>query len=150
MQGVPKKIPVKILRIHPEAYIPKYEHLGDSGADVYSIDDYVLQPFERKAFATGISLEIPLGFEVQVRPKSGLALTNGITVLNTPGTIDSGYRGEVKVILINLGTEPYHIKKGQKIAQLVVAPVIFGNFIEVNNLSDSERGNQGFGSTNNI
>jgi len=101
----------------------------------------------RHAVATGLSAEIPKGFELQVRPKSGLALKSGLTVLNTPGTIDFGYRGEIKVILINLSSEPYQIEKGQKIAQLVVAPVANAEFQEVDELSDTARGEGGFGST---
>ncbi|SRR6266851_452795 len=138
---------VKIKRIDPEARIPSYEHPGDSGADLYSVVDYVLQPFERKAIPTGLCAEVPVGFELQVRPKSGLALGSGVTVLNTPGTIDAGYRGEIKVITINLGSEAYHIKKGQKIAQLVMAPVIHADFEEAGELSESKRGAGGFGST---
>lgn len=138
---------VKIKRIHMDAHMPKYEHPGDSGVDLYSIIDCVLQPFERKAIPTGLCAEVPSSFELQIRPKSGLALSSGITVLNTPGTVDSGYRGEIKVILINLGAEPHYIRKGQKIAQLVVAPVIYADFVEVEELSESQRGSGGFGST---
>jgi dUTP pyrophosphatase len=138
---------VKVRRIDPEARIPRYEHPGDSGADLYSLVDCVLQPSERKAIPTGLCAEVPIGFELQIRPKSGLALGNGVTVLNTPGTIDAGYRGEIKVITINLGSEAYPIKKGQKIAQIVVAPVIQADFEEVGELSESKRGTGGFGST---
>ncbi len=102
---------------------------------------------ERHAVSTSLSAEIPKGFELQVRPKSGLALKSGLTVLNTPGTIDFGYRGEIKVILINLSSEPYQIEKGQKIAQLVVAPVANAEFKQVIELSDTARGEGGFGST---
>lgn len=138
---------IKIKRLHPAARIPQREHPDDSGADLYSIVECTLQPFERKVIPTGISAEIPAGFELQTRPKSGLALEHGITVLNTPGTIDSGYRGEIRVILINLGSEPYRVEKGQKIAQLVVVPVAYANFQEVDELSDSQRSTGGFGST---
>jgi dUTP pyrophosphatase len=138
---------VKIKKFDPAAVIPRYEYQDDSGADLYAIADCTLQPLERKAIPTGLYVEVPAGLELQIRPKSGLALESGITVLNTPGTIDSGYRGEIKVILINLGSEPYQIKKGQKIAQLVVAPVVHVNFQEVDNLSASKRGTGGFGST---
>jgi dUTP pyrophosphatase len=139
---------VKIKKLNPIARTPRYEYRDDSGADLYAMVDYTLQPLERKAVPTGICAEVPAGFELQIRPKSGLALKNGITVLNTPGTIDSGYRGEIKVILINLGSEPYQIKKGQKIAQLVVVPVGRADFKEVEELSTSDRGIGGFGSTN--
>ncbi|MFH1561895.1 MAG: dUTP diphosphatase [Nitrospirota bacterium] len=145
-----KKCPrcvIKIKRLCSFIQIPKYAHIGDSGADLYAIEDCLLQPFERKAIPTGLCVEIPDGFELQVRPKSGLALDSGITVLNTPGTIDSGYRGEIKVILINLSSEIYQIKKGQKIAQMVVSPVIHAEFGEVEELSESKRGTGGFGST---
>jgi dUTP pyrophosphatase len=138
---------VKIKKLHPDAIVPQYAHEGDSGADLFSTIDYVLQPMERKAIPTGVSAEIPKGFELQVRPKSGLALKNGITVLNTPGTIDFGYRGEIHAILINLGSEPYSIKIGQKVAQLVAAPVAYARFEVVEELSETSRGDGGFGST---
>ena len=138
---------VKIKRLKPAAQIPRYEYPDDSGADLYAIEECTLQPLERKAIPTGLCAEVPVGFELQVRPKSGLALESGITVLNTPGTIDSGYRGEIKVILINLGSESYQIRKGQKIAQLVAAPVVRVDFREVERLSESGRGIGGFGST---
>ena len=138
---------VNIKKLTPHAHVPQYAHFGDSGADLFSTADCTLQPMERHAVSTGLAAEIPAGFELQVRPKSGLALKSGLTVLNTPGTIDFGYRGEIKVILINLSSEPYHIEKGQKIAQLVVAPVAYAEFKEVNELSDTARGERGFGST---
>ncbi len=138
---------VKIKRIHIDAQMPSYENPGDSGADLRSVVDCILQPYERKAIPTGLCAEVAPSFELQIRPKSGLALGSGITILNTPGTVDSGYRGEIKVILINLGKEPYSLKKGQKIAQLVVTPVIYADFEEVEELSESERGSGGFGST---
>lgn len=139
---------IKIKRLDPAAQIPRYEYSDDSGADLYAASDCTLQPFERKAIPTGLCAEVPAGFELQIRPRSGLALEKGITVLNTPGTIDSGYRGEIKVILINLSSELYRIKKGQKIAQLLVAPVTYADFKEVEELSASKRGMGGFGSTN--
>ena len=142
-----KNCVVKIKKLHPEAIVPQYAHEGDSGADLFSTIDYTLQPMERKAIPTGLSAEIPKGFELQVRPKSGLALKNGITVLNTPGTIDYGYRGEIHAILINLGSEPYIIKAGQKVAQLVAAPVAYAKFEVVEDLSETSRGEGGFGST---
>lgn len=138
---------IKIKLLNSAAQIPQYEYPDDSGADIYSIVDCTLQSFERKAIPTGLCIEVPAGFEMQIRPKSGLALESGITVLNSPGTIDSGYRGEIKVILINLSLEPYQIKKSQKIAQLVVSPVIQAKFKEVEELSESKRGLRGFGST---
>lgn len=138
---------VKIKRLTADARIPQYEYPDDSGADLYAAEDYVLQPGERRAISTGLSAEVPIGFELQVRPKSGIALNSGVTVLNTPGTVDAGYRGEIRVILINLGSEPYVIRKGQKIAQMVVAPVFHADFQEVEQLSESRRGAGGFGST---
>ena len=138
---------VKIKKLHEKAILPAYAHPGDSGADLFATEEVSLKPTERYAVATGLSAKVPAGFELQVRPKSGLAIKSGITVLNTPGTIDFGYRGEIKVILINLSQEVYHIKPGEKIAQLVVAPVAYANFEEVDDLSDTQRGDGGFGST---
>lgn len=141
------RVVVKIKRLVPEAKLPRYEHFGDSGADLIAMTNHVLQPMQWFAVPTGLSAEVPVGFELQVRPKSGLALRHGVTVLNTPGTVDAGYRGEIKVILLNLGPEPFHIHPGQKIAQLVVAPVVWGQFEEVETLMQSQRGSGGFGST---
>lgn len=139
---------VKVKRLNPAARIPRYKHPGeDSGADVCAVANHTLQPLERKAIPTGLCVEVPPGLELQIRPRSGLALRKGITVLNTPGTIDSGYRGEIEVILINLGSEVYVIKKGQQIAQLVVSPVSSAKFREAKRLSISQRGARGFGST---
>ncbi len=131
------------------AKIPSYQTLGAAGADVSAFikEDIVLKTGERTFVPTGIKIAIPEGFEVQVRPRSGLAAKNGVTVLNTPGTIDSDYRGEIKVILINLGKEDFVIKNGERIAQLVVAPVTRGLFVKVDSLDKTERGEKGFGST---
>lgn len=131
------------------AKIPSYQTLGAAGADVSAFikEDIVLKTGERTFVPTGIKIAIPEGFEVQVRPRSGLAAKNGVTVLNTPGTIDSDYRGEIKVILINLGKEDFVIKNGERIAQLVVAPVTRGVFVKVDSLDKTERGEKGFGST---
>ncbi len=144
---IPDRVLVKIKRLIPEAKLPRYEHPGDSGADLVAVTDYTLQPMQRFAVPTGISAEVPVGFELQIRPKSGLALKHGVTVLNSPGTVDAGYRGEIKVLLLNLGSEPFYISKGQKIAQLIVAPIAWGQFEEVENLTESQRGSGGFGST---
>ncbi|MDF5732067.1 MAG: dUTP diphosphatase [Rhizonema sp. PD38] len=141
------RVIVKVKRLIPEAQIPRYEHPGDSGADLVAVTDYTLQPMQWFAVPTGLSAEVPVGFELQIRPRSGLALKHGVTILNTPGTVDAGYRGEIKVILLNLGYVAFQINKGQKIAQLVVAPVAWGKFEEVDELSSSQRGNGGFGST---
>ena len=131
------------------AKLPVYQTAGSAGADVCAFlkEDFILEPMERAAIPTGLSFAIPAGYEMQVRPRSGLALKNGITCLNTPGTIDSDYRGEVKVILINLGKEPFTIRNGERIAQLVVKPVVCAGFAPVSILSKTERGVGGFGST---
>ncbi len=126
---------------------PAYATLGAAGMDVVSAEELTLEPGGRHAVATGFAMAIPDGFEVQVRPRSGLALKHGITCLNTPGTIDSDYRGEVKVILANLGSEPFVIKRGDRIAQLVPAPVQRAVFAEVASLDETDRGAGGFGST---
>lgn len=131
--------------------LPSYQTLGSAGADIcaYLPDGkkIVLKPMERYLVPTGIKMSIPEGYEVQVRPRSGLAAKNGITCLNTPGTIDSDYRGEVKVILINLGLEDFEINSGDRIAQLVVAPVTRGDFVSVEILDETARGEGGFGHT---
>ena len=126
---------------------PSYATDGAAGLDVVAAEDVTLAPGERHAVATGFSIAIPEGYEVQVRPRSGLALKHGITCLNTPGTIDSDYRGEVKVILANLGSEPFEVRRGERIAQLVPAPVLKADFREVTELSETSRGAGGFGST---
>jgi len=118
-----------------------------AGLDVVAAEDVTLAPGERHAVATGFAIAIPHGYEVQVRPRSGLALKHGITCLNTPGTIDSDYRGEVKVILANLGSEPFAVRRGERIAQLVPAPVLDAGFREVKVLGETQRGAGGFGST---
>ncbi|MFN5748772.1 MAG: dUTP diphosphatase [Pseudanabaena sp.] len=139
-------VEIKFNKLHPDAQIPSYAHVGDAGADVYSVAEVTLQPSDRAAIPTGLAVDIPLGYEIKVRPKSGLALKHGITVLNSPGTVDAGYRGEIQVIVINLGKEVYTFAKGQKIAQLVLKPVIQAQFIE-GELGTSDRGDGGFGST---
>ena len=138
---------VKVLRTDPEAQLPAYAHPGDAGMDVRSIEDVTLAPGARALVRTGLVLELPPDAEAQVRPRSGLALKHGVTVLNTPGTIDAGYRGEVGVILINLGAEPFVVEKGMKIAQLVVAPVAQAEVVEVSAVDATDRGAGGFGST---
>lgn len=131
------------------AVIPEYKTKGAAGADLCALLDAPLTiPAGKFAMVpTGLFFEIPEGYEVQVRPRSGLAAKNGITVLNTPGTIDSDYRGEIKVILINLGSSDFTINSGDRIAQMVIAPVIQASFSIVENLSQTERGSGGFGST---
>ena len=127
--------------------LPAYATEHAAGLDVTAAEELVLQPGERHAVATGFAIAIPDGFEVQVRPRSGLALKHGITCLNTPGTIDSDYRGEVRVILANLGSEPFEIRRGERIAQLVPAAVQRAAFVEVQELQETPRGTGGFGST---
>jgi dUTP pyrophosphatase len=127
--------------------LPSYGTCGAAGLDVVAAEDLTLEPGQRRAVATGFAIAIPQGYEVQVRPRSGLALRHGITCLNTPGTIDEDYRGEVKVILANLGSEPFEVRRGERIAQLVPAPVLKASFTEVAELSETERGSGGFGST---
>lgn len=127
--------------------LPAYATEGAAGMDVVAAESLVLAPGARHAVATGFAFAIPDGYEVQVRPRSGLALKHGVTCLNTPGTIDSDYRGEVKVILANLGAEPFTIVRGDRIAQLVAAPVQRAIFDEVYDLDNTVRGSGGFGST---
>jgi len=127
--------------------LPAYATAGAAGMDVVAAEELVLAPGARHAVATGFAMAIPVGFEVQVRPRSGLALKHGITCLNTPGTIDSDYRGEVKVILANLGDAPFPIARGDRIAQLVPAPVQHADLEEVASLDETARGSGGFGST---
>jgi dUTP pyrophosphatase len=127
--------------------LPHYATDGAAGMDVRSAEDVTIAPGARHAVATGLALAIPQGFEIQVRPRSGLALKHGITVPNTPGTIDSDYRGELKVIMINHGAEDFAISRGDRVAQLVLAPVTQARWIEVDELDSTERGDGGFGST---
>ena len=127
--------------------LPAYATEGAAGMDVLSAEDVTLEPGARHAVATGLALAIPAGYEIQVRPRSGLALKHGISVPNTPGTIDSDYRGELKVILINHGVEPFAIVRGDRVAQLVLAPVVQASWDEVKTLDDTARGAGGFGST---
>lgn len=142
-------VPVQVKRLpHGEGLeLPAYATAGAAGMDVVSAEDALLAPGERHAVATGLSLAIPPGYEIQVRPRSGLALKHGIAVANTPGTIDSDYRGELKVILANHGRENFAIARGDRIAQLVLAPVTRAAWEEVEELDATERGVGGFGST---
>ncbi|NEQ52398.1 MAG: dUTP diphosphatase [Leptolyngbya sp. SIO3F4] len=140
-------ITIKFQKLSPAAIIPSYAHPGDAGADLVAIAQHTLAPMQRLAIPTGLAAEIPQGYEIQVRPRSSLALKHGITVLNTPGTVDAGYRGEIKVILINLGETSFEIVPGQRIAQIVIAPVTQAEFLITEHLSESQRGEGGFGST---
>jgi dUTP pyrophosphatase len=129
--------------------LPVYQTSGSAGMDVHAnISNKIeLKPFERRLIPTGLFVEIPQGFEIQVRPRSGLALKHGVTVLNSPGTIDSDYRGELMILLINLGNEVYHIESGERIAQLVIASVITIEWEPINTLSETDRGTGGYGSS---
>jgi dUTP pyrophosphatase len=127
--------------------LPGYASPGAAGMDVVAAEDVTLAPGQRHAVATGFAIAIPPGHEVQVRPRSGLAIKHGITCLNTPGTIDEDYRGEVKIILANLGSAPFAVKRGERIAQLVPAVVTRAEFAEVESLDATHRGAGGFGST---
>jgi dUTP pyrophosphatase len=127
--------------------LPRYATGGAAGMDVVSAEDVTIEPGARHAVATGLAMAIPVGFEIQVRPRSGLALKHGITVPNTPGTIDSDYRGELKIILINHGSAAFPITRGDRVAQLVLAPVTQARWDEVPELDDTARGADGFGST---
>lgn len=143
-------IPLKLKKLENfKGEIPAYQSLGASGFDVRAQLDksVILRPGERAMIPTGLSFEIPLGFEIQCRPRSGWAAKMGLTVLNTPGTIDADYRGEVKAIVINLGPEPVEIKDQERVAQLVLCPVYQARFEVVSELSNTERGAGGFGST---
>lgn len=138
---------VRVVKIHDDAILPHYAHPGDSGMDLYSIENAIIPPGDTRLIRTGLKIAVPDRYEAQVRPKSGLALQHAVTVVNTPGTVDSGYRGEICVILMNHGREAYHIQKHAKIAQLVICPVVRAQIVEVEQLDETSRGNGGFGST---
>ena len=143
----PIEIAVKRLESAGDLPLPSYETAGSAGMDIRAAEALTVAPGGRGLVGTGFAFAIPQGYEVQVRPRSGLALKKGVSVLNTPGTIDSDYRGEIKVILANLGDEDFIIERGDRIAQIIVAPVQRGNLVEVEDLDDTERGSGGFGST---
>lgn len=152
---------MQIKRLHPDATIPNYAKPGDSGLDLVAVEDILIPVNSHRLIPTGTAVAVPepevvrtaskgqltIAFEVQIRSRSGLALKHGVTVLNSPGTIDEGYRGEIKVILANHGTEPFQVKKGDRIAQMVVCPIVRVALEEVQELSDTVRGAGGFGST---
>lgn len=138
---------VKFRKINPSAILPSYAHPGDAGMDLCSVEELVIPSGGRAMVRTGLSMMLPSGYEAQVRPRSGLALKRGVTVLNSPGTIDEGYRGEICVILANFGEEPFAIGTGDRIAQMVIAPCTRAEILEVDALDDTERGVGGFGST---
>ena len=132
-----------------EALLPEYQTAGSAGADLhaYLTEPVTLNPMERKLIPTGLFVELPVGYELQVRPRSGLALKYGITVLNTPGTVDSDYRGELCVLLVNFGSEPFTVRNGDRIAQAVVAQAVQVSFVQTDALSKTGRGADGYGST---
>ncbi|MGQ9842269.1 MAG: dUTP diphosphatase [Spirochaetota bacterium] len=141
-----QKIKIKLL---PGAKLPDYQTLHSSGADLFALLDMpvTLQPLQRALIPTGVFIELPLGYEAQIRPRSGLALTHGITLLNTPGTIDADYRGEIKVIVINLSDKPFTIDNNMRIAQMVICPTIQVTFEPVTELTPTKRNDGGFGHT---
>jgi dUTP pyrophosphatase len=159
-------VKLKIKKLHEDAIIPDRSNPTDSGLDLYSIEDQIIYQGQQKMISTGIAIQLPkpvemgvypfeLGvnfrqlvvWEAQIRPRSGLAKKKGITIVNSPGTVDNDYRGEIKVILRNGGSEFYHVKKGDRIAQMVICPIVTPQVIEVDELDDTERGENGFGST---
>ena len=142
-------IKILIKRLSKEVSLPKYETLGSSGMDIAANinTDIIIHPGKTAIIPTGLALSIPRGFEIQIRPRSGLAAKQKISVLNTPGTIDADYRGEIKVILINLGDNSYTVERGTRIAQMVVCPIVQAQLKEVDDLNETKRGKGGFGST---
>ena len=138
---------LKVKLLEKDAVLPFYAHPGDAGLDLFSVESREILPGESGLIGTGISIELPENTEAQIRPRSGLALNHQVTLLNTPGTIDYGYRGEIKVIMINHGKKTFHVEKGMKIAQMVIKPILKVNVIAVEELTDTARGSGGFGST---
>jgi len=150
LENVMKSKTLGYKKLSPDAVVPKYNFEKDSGFDLYSIEDVSLGGMSRAMVGTGLAFNIPDGYEIQIRPKSGLAINYGLTVLNTPSTIDGGYVGEVKVILFNTSRETYEVKKGMKIAQAVLCPVQQGKYVNLENIDElpnTDRGSDGFGST---
>ncbi len=143
---------VQIKKLNPDARVPKYMTLLAAGMDIFAdlSAPVLLLPGERCLIPTGIAMAIPVGFEVQVRPRSGLAIKHGVTLVNTPGTIDADYRGEIQIIVINHGSETFQINAGDRIAQLVVAPVVQAALVEVTDLDQTDRGARGFGHTDHL
>jgi dUTP pyrophosphatase len=140
---------IRFLKLDPSAWLPEYASGGAAGADLRAriAEPIVIPPLGRARIPTGLALEIPLSYEAQVRPRSGLAAKWGVTVLNSPGTIDADYRGELGILLVNLGQEPFTVHDGDRIAQLVIAPVCRAEMAIAASLSETERGEGGFGST---
>lgn len=150
MMNFTPKLGLGYVKLHHDAVEPKYNYDGDSGFDLYSVEEVTIKPLGRALIPTGLSFDISDGHEIQVRSKSGLAINQGLFVLNSPGTVDSGYLGEVKVILFNTNPEPVTINKGMKVAQAVLCPVVNGKWVELNEtkqIKNKDRGANGFGST---
>lgn len=142
-----KKLGVKVKILNQDAIIPKYQTEEAAGFDLHSVEEKTVKAGEREVIKTGLAVALPKGYELQVRPRSGLALKNGITVLNTPGTVDSDYRGELMVILFNTSKEDFAVKKGERIAQAIIKEILQADFAVVEELDSTERGVGGFGST---
>lgn len=144
------KLPLGFVKLHPDAITPKYNYETDSGFDLHSVEEVVIPPFGRALVPTGISFDIKDGYEIQVRSKSGLSINQGLMILNSPGTVDNGYTGEVKGIIFNTNNHPVTITKGMKIGQAVLCPVVNGKWVELvekNKINNKDRGDKGFGST---
>ncbi|AOV09134.1 dUTP diphosphatase [Sporosarcina ureilytica] len=133
--------------MHEDAQMPNRANEGDAGLDIFSVEEKIVKAGETSLISTGIQMELPKGTEAQIRPRSGLALKHAVTVLNSPGTIDEGYRGELKIILINHGKKDFKVEKHMRIAQMVIAPVLQVTLEQTKNLTDSDRGQGGFGSS---
>jgi len=138
---------LKIKLINEDALLPIQANPGDAGLDLFSAEEKIIESGETELISTGIILELPKGTEAQIRPRSGLALKHSVTILNSPGTIDEGYRGEIKIILINHGKKDFKIEKQMRIAQMVIAPIVAVNITQVEEISNTERGTGGFGSS---
>jgi dUTP pyrophosphatase len=150
MNNYSPKLDLGFKKISEEAITPNYNYESDSGFDLYSTEEVVVKPLGRALIPTGLVFDIKDGHEIQVRSKSGLAINQGLFVLNSPGTVDNGYLGEIKVIIFNTNSEPFTIKKGMKVAQAVLCPVVNGKWVNLEErkvISDKDRGNNGFGST---
>jgi dUTP pyrophosphatase len=150
MKNYKPKLSLGFTKLHPNAVVPKYNYGSDSGFDLHSVEEITIQPFGRVLVPTGLSFDINDGYEIQVRSKSGLAINQGLMVLNSPGTVDNGYTGEVKVIIFNTNQTPVTITKGMKVAQAVLCPVVNGEWVELDEKSTvtkKDRNNNGFGST---
>lgn len=150
MRNYKPKLYLGFTKLHPDAFTPKYNYSSDSGFDLHSVEDVTIGPFGRVLVPTGLSFDIKDGYEIQVRSKSGLAINQGLMVLNSPGTVDNGYTGEVKVIVFNTNNHEVNITRGMKIAQAVLCPVVNGGWVDLeenDTVENKDRGNKGFGST---